>query len=131
MAHGRCGRLRSRDLCSVAEAVDAFGEDIGLLLCRIQPSRSLLGSILSKISPCFTIPEGFHALVLHGGKDDNYKDGSATWPAGLHWGPPWRRVRPYAEKIQRAARRECLPFFLKAYMLLISLLGSLNQPANM
>lgn len=93
-------QLRSRTLESVADAVDAFGEDHGLLVCYIRrPSQ-----MLSKI-PCFTIPEGYHALVLRGGKDmdfsgkgcaddvGNSRSGRATWPAGLHWGVPWLRVR--------------------------------------
>lgn len=92
MTHEYGGRLRSRDLRSVAEAIDAFGEDGGLLVCRIRRARCCAS--FSSVAPCFMIPEGFHALVQSSGKDVNYggEQGSATWPAGLHWGVPWLRV---------------------------------------
>lgn len=37
---GDKGRLRMCDLHSAADAVDAFGEDKGLLVCRIKKSSS-------------------------------------------------------------------------------------------
>lgn len=95
MTHQLHGRLRSRDLGEVADAVDAFGEDNGLILCRID--HSLLPKKacdwVSKRFPFFTIPEGFYALVLRGGKDADFSYGCATWPAGFHWDVPWARVR--------------------------------------
>lgn len=70
---------------SVAEAVDAFEENEGLLLCQIRPS------FVSKVVPFFTVPEGYYALVQRGGRFADYH-GSSTWPAGIHIGPPWMRV---------------------------------------
>lgn len=89
-------RVRSCDLDSVSEAVDAFGEDDGLLVCRIRKSKNKISrwcGLSAKLAPFFTVPEGYHALVQRGGKDADFADGSATWPAGLHWGVPWLRVR--------------------------------------
>lgn len=82
----RGGRLSSCTLNSVAEAVHAFEENDGLLLCQVQPSA------ISKVIPFFTVPEGYYALVQRGGQFEDFR-GSSTWPAGLHFGPPWMRVR--------------------------------------
>lgn len=77
--------LASCTINSVAEAVDAFEENEGLMLCQIQPS------LFSKVVPFFTVPEGYYALVQRGGRFADYR-GSSTWPAGIHFGPPWMRV---------------------------------------
>lgn len=93
MGSERGDQLRSCDLGSVTEAVDAFEEDDGLLLCRIVEKRaSSWRGASSRLAPCFTVPEGFHALVQRGGADEDFGGVSATWPAGLHWGMPWLRV---------------------------------------
>lgn len=85
------GRRRRRHLSSctlnsVAEAVAAFEENDGLLLCRVRQSA------MAKFTPFFSVPEGYYALVQRGGKFEDFR-GSSTWPAGLHFGPPWMRVR--------------------------------------
>lgn len=77
--------LASCTINSVAEAVDAFEENEGLMLCQIQPS------LCSKVVPFFTVPEGYYALVQRGGRFADHH-GSSTWPAGMHFGPPWMRV---------------------------------------
>lgn len=73
--------LTSCTLNSVAEAVDAFEEDKGLLVCQIRPST------FSNIVPFFSVPQGYYALVQRGGKFANFgESGSPTWPPGIHFG---------------------------------------------
>lgn len=79
--------LAACNINSVAEAVDAFEENEGLMLCQIQPPSSWF----LKLAPFFTVPEGYYALVQRGGRFADYH-GSSTWPAGIHFGPPWMRV---------------------------------------
>lgn len=73
--------LSSSTLESVANAVDAFEEEKGLILCHIRPST------FSKLVPLFSVPQGYYALVQRGGKFADYgEDGSPVWPPGLHFG---------------------------------------------
>jgi hypothetical protein len=47
----------------------------------------------SPLSTWFCIPEGFYALVSRYGAVIPFPEtGHITWPAGLHYGPPWLRV---------------------------------------
>ncbi|CAM9522351.1 unnamed protein product, partial [Ectocarpus fasciculatus] len=73
--------LSSSTLESVANAVDAFEEEKGLILCHLRPST------FSKLVPLFSVPQGYYALVQRGGKFADYgEDGSSVWPPGLHFG---------------------------------------------
>lgn len=75
------GDLSSCTLDSVANAVDAFEEEKGLVLCHLRPSA------FSKLVPFFSVPQGYYALVQRGGKFADYgESGTPVWPAGLHFG---------------------------------------------
>lgn len=98
--------LETCTINSVAAAVDAFEEKEGLMLCQIQPS-----SLFSRMVPFFTVPEGYYALVQRGGRFADYH-GSSTWPAGIHFGPPWMRVsRVLFDVYCRWVPTLCLLFF--------------------
>ncbi|CAM9399882.1 unnamed protein product, partial [Pylaiella littoralis] len=111
--------LSSCTLDSVAKAVDAFEENDGLLLCQIRPSA------ISKFAPFFTVPEGYYALVQRGGQFEDFR-GSSTWPAGLHFGPPWMRVSYLVTKqsmvyhcnVKHCITRDNIPILVRATVVL-------------
>lgn len=77
--------LSSCTVNNVEEAVVAFEDNEGLMLCQIRPSFSML--------PVFSVPEGYYALVQLGGRFADFRGGSPLWPAGLHFRWPSMRVR--------------------------------------
>jgi len=76
--------LRSRNIKTVSDADQIFGEDTSVIVAR--PGRERCSLFW------FTIPEGFYALVTRHGSDEDFGDGKPIWPSGLHLGPPWLKV---------------------------------------
>ncbi len=74
--------LYSKDIRSSGQADDLFGTEKGLLVCR--PGRWVM--------PWFCVPDGCYALVTKFGKDEDYAPNKPVWPAGFHFGPPWKKV---------------------------------------
>jgi len=74
--------LITEEIGDAGDAVELFGANKGLLVCR--PGRS--------VRPYFSVPDGCFALVTRFGKDEDYEDGNPIWPAGFHFGPPWLKV---------------------------------------
>jgi len=79
--------LRNSPITSTSDATRAFGEDPGLIIAR--PNRSIYNPVY------FTVPEGFYALVSDFGRIIDYEGPAGkteTWPAGFHWGHPFKKV---------------------------------------
>ncbi|CAN0520572.1 unnamed protein product, partial [Ectocarpus sp. 12 AP-2014] len=120
MNNGQVTDLFSCTLQSVANAVDAFEEEKGLVLCHLRPSA------FSKLVPFFSVPQGYYALVQRGGKFSDYgESGSPVWPPGLHFGA-LKRVTYLITKqsivyhcnVKRCITRDNIPILVRATLVL-------------
>ncbi|CAM9541758.1 unnamed protein product, partial [Ectocarpus sp. 12 AP-2014] len=120
MNNGQVTDLSSCTLQSVANAVNAFEEEKGLVLCHLRPSA------FSKLVPFFSVPQGYYALVQRGGKFADYgESGSPVWPPGLHFGAlKWvtylitKQSIVYHYNVKRCITRDNIPILVRATLVL-------------